>query len=86
MGAFEAAVEADIPVIPVAIRGTRSILRDQSRFPRRGAVIVTIGKPIEPRGRQDAVDPDLWTTAIKLRDAAREHILQYCGEPDLGAP
>ncbi|NTW06738.1 MAG: AMP-binding protein, partial [Syntrophaceae bacterium] len=43
MGAFEAAVEADIPVVPVAIRGTRSVLRDKSRFPRRGAVIVTIG-------------------------------------------
>ncbi|MEN6373966.1 MAG: AMP-binding protein [Smithella sp.] len=86
MGAFEAAAETDIPVIPVAIRGTRSILRDQSRFPRRGAVIVTIGKPIESRSLHDAVAPDLWTTAIKLRDAAREHILQYCGEPDLGAP
>ncbi len=86
MGAFEAAVEADIPVVPVAIRGTRSILRGESLFPRRGAVIVTIGKPVEPGSLQDAVTPDLWTTAIKLRDGAREHILRYCGEPDLGAP
>ncbi len=84
MGAFEAAVEADIPVVPVAIRGTRSILRDESRFPRRGAVIVTIGKPVEPRSMQDPDAPELWTTAIKLRDAAREQILRHCGEPDLG--
>ena len=85
MGAFEAAVEADIPVVPIAIRGTRSILRDESRFPRRGTIIITIGKPIAPRQIQDPVAPDLWTTAIKMRDAAREHILRHCGEPDLGA-
>jgi 1-acyl-sn-glycerol-3-phosphate acyltransferase len=48
MGAFEAAVEAKVPVVPVAIRGTRSMLRDVSLFPRRGTITVTIGKPIEP--------------------------------------
>ncbi|MEQ8253179.1 MAG: AMP-binding protein [Smithellaceae bacterium] len=86
MGAFEAAVAAGIPVVPVAVRGTRSILRGESRFPRRGAVIVTIGKPVEPGGMQDRAASDSWKTAIKLRDAAREHILRHCGEPDLGAP
>lgn len=86
MGAFEAAVAAGIPVVPVAVRGTRSILRGESRFPRRGAVIVTIGKPVEPGGMQDRAAQDSWKTAIKLRDAAREHILRHCGEPDLGAP
>jgi 1-acyl-sn-glycerol-3-phosphate acyltransferase len=85
MGAFEAAVEADVPVVPIAICGTRSILRDESRFPRRGIITVTIGKPIEPHRVQDPVAPDVWTTAIKMRDAAREHILRHCGEPDLGA-
>jgi len=35
---------------------------------------------------QDPAAPDSWKTAIKLRDAAREHILRHCGEPDLGAP
>jgi 1-acyl-sn-glycerol-3-phosphate acyltransferase len=83
MGAFEAAVEARNPVIPVAIRGTRSMLRDVSLFPRRGTIIVTIGKPIEPHSVQDSAAPDSWKTAIKLRDAAREHILRHCGEPDL---
>ncbi|MGB5218335.1 MAG: AMP-binding protein [Smithella sp.] len=83
MGAFEAAVEADVPVIPVAIRGTRSMLRDVSLFLRRGKITVTIGKPIEPRHAQDISSPDSWTAALKLRDAAREHILKHCGEPDL---
>jgi 1-acyl-sn-glycerol-3-phosphate acyltransferase len=83
MGAFEAAVEADVPVVPVAIRGTRSILRDVSLFPRRGRIGVTIGKPIAPHSVQDASEDDTWTTAIKLRDVTREHILRHCGEPDL---
>jgi len=83
MGAFEAAVEADVPVVPLAIRGTRSMLRDVSMFPRRGTITVTIGKPIDPKGRQNKTVPDSWTTAIKLRDAVREFILEHCGEPDL---
>jgi len=36
LGAFTVAAEAGVPVIPVAIRGTRSILRPESWFPRRG--------------------------------------------------
>ncbi len=83
MGAFAAAAEANIPVVPVAIRGTRSMLRDVSKFLRRGTIHVTIGKPIEPHLLHDPASPDSWATAIKLRDAAREHILQHCGEPDL---
>ena len=83
MGAFEAAVEADVPVVPIAIRGTRSMLRDVSNFPRRGKITVTIGKPIEPDNVKDSVASDSWATAIKLRDAAREHILRHCGEPDI---
>ncbi len=83
MGAFEASVEADVPVVPVAIRGTRSMLRDVSLFPRRGRIAVTIGKPIEPHCVQDPSAPDSWTTAIRLRDAARDYILRHCGEPDL---
>ncbi|MGD0277945.1 MAG: AMP-binding protein [Smithella sp.] len=83
MGAFETAVDADMPVVPVAIRGTRSMLRDVSKFPRRGTITITIGKPIAPGSVQDFARPDSWTTAIKLRDAAREYILRHCGEPDL---
>jgi 1-acyl-sn-glycerol-3-phosphate acyltransferase len=79
MGAFVAAAEAGVPVVPVAIRGTRSILRDGSLMPRRGAVSVTVGAPLEPKSF--ATDP--WRAAIGLRDAARAHILRYCGEPDL---
>ena len=83
MGAFVAAVEAGVPVVPIAIRGTRSILRAYSWFPRHGAITVTIGKPIGPQDLEAPPAADAWTTALRLREAAREQILSYCGEPDL---
>jgi 1-acyl-sn-glycerol-3-phosphate acyltransferase len=77
MGAFVTAAEAEMPVVPVTIRGARSKLRSGSLLPRRGTVSVTVGKPITPKGSD-------WSAAIELRDAAREDILRHCGEPDLG--
>lgn len=81
MGAFVAAADAGVPVVPIAVRGTRSILRDSSGFPRRGAVAVVIGAPLDPKA--PGAPDDAWSAAIRLRDAARAHILRYCGEPDL---
>jgi len=76
MGAFVAAAEAGVPVVPLAIRGTRGMLRPDHWFPRRGAIRVTVGKPLQPQGSD-------WAAALELRDAAREEILRHCGEPDL---
>ena len=49
-GAFQAAAQAGIPVVPVALRGVRSVLRDGTWYLRRAAVSVTIGAPIAPEG------------------------------------
>jgi 1-acyl-sn-glycerol-3-phosphate acyltransferase len=76
MGAFLTAVRAGIPVVPVAIRGSRSLLREDTWFPRRTAVSVRVCPSIPPQG-------DDWDAAVRLRDAARAEILKYCGEPDL---
>lgn len=78
MGAFVLAAEADMPIVPVVIRGTRSKLRPGSWFPRRGAVSVTVERPIMPKGSD-------WSAALDLRDAARAQILRHCGEPDLAS-
>ena len=78
MGAFLTAVEADLAVVPVAIRGTRTILRPGSWFAHHGSISVIIGKPIAVQAGNDN-----WLKAIQLRDAARLHILRYCGEADL---
>jgi 1-acyl-sn-glycerol-3-phosphate acyltransferase len=83
MGAFLTATDAGVPLVPIAIRGSRSILRDGSWLPRRGMITVTIGKPIKPDAIRTHGEGDSWTVAMKLCDAAREHILCHCGEPDL---
>jgi 1-acyl-sn-glycerol-3-phosphate acyltransferase len=76
MGAFLAAVQARAPVVPVAIRGTRSVLRGGQWFPRRGAIHVHIGRPLSPDGED-------FEAALRLRNGARAAILAQCGEPDL---
>jgi 1-acyl-sn-glycerol-3-phosphate acyltransferase len=67
LGAFKAAVEANCPVVPVTIRGTRTILPAGAWFPRRGPITVTLGAPIVPRASD-------WREIVRLRDAVREEI------------
>jgi 1-acyl-sn-glycerol-3-phosphate acyltransferase len=76
LGAFLAAAQAGASVVPIAIRGTRSILRGGQWLPRRGEINVEIGAPIKPDGADFAA-------AVKLRDAARCFVLAHCREPDL---
>lgn len=79
MGAFSAAAEAEIPVVPIAIRGTREILVGSSWFPRRGRIRVTIDHPVSS-------PPDIggvWQQALFLRSTARAYILAHTGEPDM---
>lgn len=78
MGAFVVAANTGIPVVPVAICGTRSILRDGQWWPRRGTITITFGAPLLPG--TDA--RDAFAAAVVLRDDARAHILRHCGEPD----
>lgn len=81
LGAFAAAAEAGVPVQPLAISGTRMVMRDGQWLPRRGPVTVTIGKPIPPPDSRLGA----FAAAIRLRDAAREQILAHCGERDAQA-
>ena len=83
MGAFVTAAKANIPVVPIAIRGTRSMLRSGSWFPRRGRITVNIGEVISPDQLPETVQGDTWHLALALRDKARQYILRHCGEPDL---
>ena len=76
LGAFQVAVQNRLVVVPVALSGTREILRDESWLPRRAAVQITFCAPITATGEG-------WQAALQLRDATRREILKYCGEPDL---
>jgi len=78
MGAFVVAAQSGRPVVPVALRATRSVLREGSWLPRRQPVEVFIGAPLAPRGAG-------WSDAVSLRDETRRAILAHCGEPDHGA-
>ena len=74
LGAFSVACAAGAAVLPIAISGTRSILRGEQWFPRRGSVSVNVLEPLAPAGQDFAA-------AIALRDKARSLILAHCGEP-----
>ena len=78
LGAFAAAVAAQVAVLPVAICGTRSVLRGGQWLPRRGSVTVTIGCSATP----PVSLPDDFAAAVALREAARKHVLAHCGEYD----
>ncbi len=84
MGAFMAAAEAGLPIVPVTIRGTRSMLRPTSWFPRRGAISVVVSRAIDPAGFAGETAGDTWALALGLREATRAEILRHCREPDLG--
>jgi acyl carrier protein len=77
MGAFVVASNAGVPVVPVALRGTRHILPVGRRLPRRGPITVTI-MPAVSTARTG------WAGAVDLHAATRRAILRRCGEPDLG--
>jgi acyl carrier protein len=85
LGAFSVAAEAGALVVPVAIRGTRSILRANSWFPQHGAITIEIGRPIDPEAVSEEAEGDNWQKAIILRNQSREFILRHCGEPDLAS-
>jgi 1-acyl-sn-glycerol-3-phosphate acyltransferase len=76
MGAFLTAAQLHVPVVPVTIRGTRSVLRQGHWLPRRGEIMVSVGAPIT----SEETD---WRAALKLRDAARNEIVRVSGEPDI---
>lgn len=79
LGAFEAAVSVDAPVVPVALRGVRQVLPADTYLPRPGRVDVWIGEPIVPQGKG-------WSAAIDLRNRTADAVAAHCGEPRLDAP
>jgi 1-acyl-sn-glycerol-3-phosphate acyltransferase len=77
LGAFKVAAQADLPVLPGIIRGTRTMLRSDQWFPRWTKLNIRIEEPIKPSGTD-------FTSLVRLRDAVRQVVLAHCGEPDIG--
>ncbi|NNF40788.1 MAG: 1-acyl-sn-glycerol-3-phosphate acyltransferase [Woeseiaceae bacterium] len=75
-GAFVAAMRAALPVVPIAITGTRTMLPSGRIWPRPNRLRIDILPPIAPG------DPDFQESRA-LAEAARQRILSVLDEPDL---
>lgn len=76
LGAFKIATETNIPICPIALSGTRFIMRDGERLLKPGKIRITVCDPIKPKGQE-------WQDVTQLRNAVRKEIAIYCGEPSL---
>jgi len=76
LGAFKAAADAGAPVVPVALQGTRRVLRADEWLPRPGRIRVVVCDPVVPGGT------DLGAL-VRLRDQVAGAIAARCGEPRL---
>jgi len=76
LGAFKAAIAAQREIVPIALDGTRRVLRDGTWLPRPGRITITICPPIAPP--PSAED---WQQIVRVRDSAREIIARYAREP-----
>ena len=75
-GAFVAAINSELPVVPVAITGSRHILPAQTLQPRHGHLRIDVLDPIQPGDSAFADSKD-------LAELARQRILVVLDEPDL---
>ncbi|HSM29503.1 MAG TPA: lysophospholipid acyltransferase family protein [Woeseiaceae bacterium] len=75
-GAFMAAIKGGMPVVPIAISGTREMLGADRTLPRPAPIRVDILPPILP-------DDAAYGNHHSLAEAARQRILAVLDEPDL---
>ena len=75
-GAFAAAINSKLPVVPVVISGSRQIMPAATILPRHGQLTFDILEPIAPN------DPS-FESSKDLAELARQRILAVLDEPDL---
>jgi 1-acyl-sn-glycerol-3-phosphate acyltransferase len=76
-GAFVVAANAGMPVVPVAIRGTRRALPAGTLLPLPGRIEIELAPPLAAPASTDAEE------IAHCNEAARRAILERIGEPDL---
>jgi fatty-acyl-CoA synthase len=74
LGAFQVAMEKGVPVVPIALRGTRAVWPDETWRLRPGPMSVCVAEPIMPAGTG-------WAAMVAVRDASRAWIARESGEP-----
>ena len=75
MGAFVLAARSGVELLPLAIGGTRRVLRDGQWRLRRGAIQVECCPPL-------VAQQSSWLEAIRLRDATRAALLERLDETE----
>ncbi len=73
LGIFKLAAEMNIPIIPLALKGTRKVLKRNSVLLHPSKIELTIGYPIPPIGKK-------WHEIHFLKDQVRIAISNECGE------
>lgn len=71
-GAFDLAIEAQVPILPIAIEGTRACMPKGSRWPGEARASARVLEPISTAGLGPSDVP-------RVRDAARERIAAALG-------
>jgi 1-acyl-sn-glycerol-3-phosphate acyltransferase len=74
-GAFLTAIRNQVPVVPVTINGSRTLLRSESWLPENVQLKVTIHPPISTDRPEIEIK--------EIMEEARERVLSNLGEPDL---
>ncbi len=78
IGAFLLASKAQVPLVPMVMRGTRTLFPDRARLPMHSHIDARVLSPLRADGSKRANARDLLSTT-------RGQMLALCGEPD-GAP
>ena len=79
LGAFRVASIAQVPVIPLVIRGSRQVLPSESWLPRPGKLEIVVTPALHPAG-SDGV------AAETLKQTVRLAMLKELNEPDMKIP
>ena len=76
LGAFKAATAAQREIVPIALSGTRRVLRDGAILPRPGQITITICPPVTPPSSIEN-----WQQIVQMRDSIRKTIATFADEP-----
>jgi 1-acyl-sn-glycerol-3-phosphate acyltransferase len=77
LGAFQLAAETGVPLVPIALVGTRRLLRDGTWIPRRVPIAVAVAEPLHVSRS--------FTDVVRVKEEAAEVLARLSGEPRLGS-
>jgi 1-acyl-sn-glycerol-3-phosphate acyltransferase len=82
-GGFHLAIDAQVPILPVAVNRSRRLWPKGSAVIRPGTIDIRVGRPIATAGLTKENLPDLLEQARKAITEMRRHDPDFDGRPDL---